>query len=349
MEANHIGWSWWTLKKFNAMNGLFSVPITSEYDYLLRFWKKQATQPSVDFAMKGLMDMAEGLKLENCIYNSGVIDAMFRQVSDSSALLPFAENKIPGRLYAANYDYGRYGVAYSDKEYQNAGGGAWGWNSGDMYRNDGVDIEQCSDTITNGYDVYNIKTGEYIKFTVNVTQSATYRFSVRVAANVDGGIILVTPDNATASFKTIAKTGDGDVPIWKSQDMFDVGLTAGTHTLKFTFFGTGLSFNYVDITNVGPLSVEDEANTPKEFTLAQNYPNPFNPATVINYQLPSNNHVTLKVYDLLGKEVVTLINQEQQAGKYSVQMNGEKLSSGIYFYKLQAGNFVEVKKMTLLK
>ncbi len=131
-------------------------------------------------------------------------------------------------MYAANYDYGRYGVAYSDKEYQNATGGAWGWNSGDMYRNDGVDIEQCSDTITNGYDVYNIFTGEYIKFTVNVTQSATYRFSARVAANADGGVILVTPDISAPNFKTIARTGDGGVPIWKSQDMFDIDLAAAT-------------------------------------------------------------------------------------------------------------------------
>jgi len=347
MEANHIGWSWWTLKKFDAMNGLYSVPTTTEYNYLLRYWKGQAAKPTVEFAMKGLMDMAEGLKLENCIYNSGVSDAMFRQVSNPTISLPFAENKIPGRLYAANYDYGKYGVAYSDKEYQNAIGNAWGWNLGDKYRNDGVDIEQCTDTITNGYDVFNITPGEYIKFTVNVMQSATYKFSARVAAIADGATIVVTPDNASPRFTSIAKTGD--VLTWKTQDLFDIDLTAGTHALRFTFFGSGLSLNYIDLATVGALSVENEANVLKEFALAQNYPNPFNPSTVINYQLPMNNHVSLKVYDVLGKEIATLVDQDQQAGKYSVQMNGEKLSSGIYFYKLQAGNFVEIKKMTLLK
>ncbi|MDP1676776.1 MAG: cellulase family glycosylhydrolase [Bacteroidota bacterium] len=348
LEANHIGWSWWTLKKFNAMNGMYSVPITPEYNYLLRYWSGKADKPSVEFAMKGLMDMAEGLKLEKCIYNSGVIDAMFRQVAESSTL-PFAENKIPGRLYAANYDYGRYGVAYRDNEYQNAGGGAWGWNSGDMYRNDGVDIEKCSDTIGNGYDVFNVKTGEYLKFTVNVTESATYRFSARVAANADGAVILVTPDNSPLSFNTIAKTGDGDVPIWKSQDLFDIDLTAGIHTLKFTFYGTGLSVNYVDLTNVGTLSVKNELNLPKEFALAQNYPNPFNPTTVISYQLSVDSYTTLKVYDLLGKEIATLVNEQKNAGTYSVQVNGEYLPSGMYFYTLQAGSFTSTKKLMLLK
>jgi photosystem II stability/assembly factor-like uncharacterized protein len=90
---------------------------------------------------------------------------------------------------------------------------------------------------------------------------------------------------------------------------------------------------------------------PKQFLLQQNYPNPFNPSTSIQYAISSTQFVTLKVYDLLGREVATLVNEEKPAGSYNAQftINNVQLSSGIYFYKLQAGDFVETKKMILLK
>ena len=72
----------------------------------------------------------------------------------------------------------------------------------------------------------------------------------------------------------------------------------------------------------------------KSFTLEQNYPNPFNPSTVISYQLPVSSDVTLKVYDVLGNEVATLVNEEKSAGSYEVEFSADGLTSGIYFYKL---------------
>jgi photosystem II stability/assembly factor-like uncharacterized protein len=88
---------------------------------------------------------------------------------------------------------------------------------------------------------------------------------------------------------------------------------------------------------------------PSEFTLFQNYPNPFNPSTSIQYQVSSISQVSLKVYDLLGREVATLVNEDKPAGSYEVEFDAKGLSSGIYFYKIQAGSFVETKKMLLLK
>ncbi len=85
------------------------------------------------------------------------------------------------------------------------------------------------------------------------------------------------------------------------------------------------------------------------FSLDQNYPNPFNPATTINYQIPVNGVVSLKVFDLLGREVAQVMNEEQQAGRYSVQFDAKDLSSGLFFYQLQSGNFTGIKKMLLLK
>ncbi len=102
--------------------------------------------------------------------------------------------------------------------------------------------------------------------------------------------------------------------------------------------------------------IEAEVKVPNVFSLEQNYPNPFNPSTVIRYQLPVSSDVTLKVYDILGKEVVTLVDEYKPAGKYEVEFNAlssfrlvRNLTSGTYFYQLQAGSFIETKKMSLLK
>ncbi len=88
---------------------------------------------------------------------------------------------------------------------------------------------------------------------------------------------------------------------------------------------------------------------PEEYHLSQNYPNPFNPSTTINFSIPSAQLVVLKVYNILGQQVKTLINKEMQAGNFKVNFKADNLSSGIYFYKLQAGNFSQVKKMIFLR
>jgi hypothetical protein len=86
-----------------------------------------------------------------------------------------------------------------------------------------------------------------------------------------------------------------------------------------------------------------------DFRLNQNYPNPFNPSTIISYQLPVKSFVSIKVFDILGKEVRTLVNEERDAGRYSFDFDGASLSSGIYFYQIKTGNFSDIKKMILMK
>lgn len=88
---------------------------------------------------------------------------------------------------------------------------------------------------------------------------------------------------------------------------------------------------------------------PDKFELAQNFPNPFNPSTIISYQLPTNGYVTLKIYDLLGQEIATLVNEQKSAGKYEVKFDAGNLASGVYIYRIQAGEFNASKKLMLLK
>ena len=88
---------------------------------------------------------------------------------------------------------------------------------------------------------------------------------------------------------------------------------------------------------------------PTQFALGQNYPNPFNPSTVISYELPTSSEVKLEVYDMLGRKIKTIVSQRQNAGAYSVTFNATTLSSGFYFYRLTAGDFVNTRKMILIK
>ena len=118
----------------------------------------------------------------------------------------------------------------------------------------------------------------------------------------------------------------------------------------FSISGSEMNIYYSTLTDI-----EETENIISDYSLSQNYPNPFNPSTTIKYSISSNvkdrtTNVSLKVFDILGKEVATLVNnKEQNAGNYEVQFNASGLSSGIYFYKLQSGNFVESRKMIILR
>ncbi|MBA3285202.1 MAG: T9SS type A sorting domain-containing protein, partial [Nitrosopumilus sp.] len=95
--------------------------------------------------------------------------------------------------------------------------------------------------------------------------------------------------------------------------------------------------------------VHENTSIPDNFILHQNYPNPFNPKTIINYELGITNFISLKVYDALGNEIMTLTEGKKEVGSYSITFDGANLPSGIYFYKLEANNFSEVKRMIFLK
>ena len=104
----------------------------------------------------------------------------------------------------------------------------------------------------------------------------------------------------------------------------------------------------------GPTGVEDPAAVPTEYSLSQNYPNPFNPITTIKYNIPAgvnseSSMVNVGVFDILGREIAVLVNKKQKSGSYEVEFNADQYPSGVYFYKLDAGDYKEVKKMVLLK
>ena len=152
-------------------------------------------------------------------------------------------------------------------------------------------------------------------------------------AMTDGGVSLST-NNGTR---------------WSSTGLTGTGVYAlavsGANLVAGTYGGVWIRPLSEMITSVegGPTDL------PSHFSLGQNFPNPFNPSTNISFSLPSKSFVSLKVFDALGKEVETPINQEKPAGTYQVSFDASKLSSGVYFYRLMAGGFTQVKKMLMMK
>ncbi len=111
------------------------------------------------------------------------------------------------------------------------------------------------------------------------------------------------------------------------------------------------NYRYLGELNVGVnfTGIIDLHHSPLSYELSQNYPNPFNPTTRIGFQIPKTGFVSLKIFDLLGKEVAGLVNEEKQAGNYEVTWNAAGFSSGLYFYQLRAGNYFITKKMVIVK
>lgn len=153
-----------------------------------------------------------------------------------------------------------------------------------------------------------------------------------------------------ANFKTIPHEwvnigfveGSGTTSEPQSYSLEDRNVSYGKYLYRLKQIDHDGSFAYSN-------QLEVEIELPTEFALLQNYPNPFNPITVINYQVPINCFVMLKIYDALGNEIVTLVHEEKTAGSFNVAFDGSKYTSGVYYYRFTAGNFFETKKFILLK
>jgi photosystem II stability/assembly factor-like uncharacterized protein len=137
--------------------------------------------------------------------------------------------------------------------------------------------------------------------------------------------------------------GNGTTNESKNYSYEDKNITSGKYQYRLKQIDFNGNYEYHALAN------EIEIGVPKKFNLSQNYPNPFNPTTKINFELPRSSNVKLSVYDITGKLASELINEQRAAGYYTVEFNGSNLASGMYFYRIQAGDFSAVKKMVLVK
>jgi hypothetical protein len=167
--------------------------------------------------------------------------------------------------------------------------------------------------------------------------------SIIIAAHVNG-------DLASAQVQ-ISRSVLGSGGERAANDQFAVAGTAGQMAIGAATNNTvRVDAGFWSQVSLEPVAVESlPDNLPRAFRLDQNYPNPFNPATTIRFALPRTEQVTLKIFDVRGREVATLVNEKMPAGEHSVNFNGQRLASGIYFYRLRAGEFVQQRKLALVK
>ncbi len=252
-EGNGIGWAVWPMKKIESIAGPLSIVKTPEYQSLLDYWNGNGEKPSAAFAKAALMEITEGLKIENCIYQKDVIDAMFRQQT-SNATVPFNTQTIPGVVYATDYDMGVVGQAYFDTDiadFRVSTGNFTAWNSGWSYRNDGVDIEKSEDVVnSNGYNVGWISSDEWMQYDVDIKESGVYSVNVRVAADADGGQFHFTIGDGAISAVTSAPNTNG-WQSWQTVTVPNVVLTPNDKKIRFYADAAGFNLNSFEFVKVG--------------------------------------------------------------------------------------------------
>jgi predicted lipoprotein with Yx(FWY)xxD motif len=184
---------------------------------------------------------------------------------------------------------------------------------------------------------------ELTKFTANILgNKVTLNWQTATEVDNYGFDVERTFSHSTEWQKIGFVQGNGNSNSPKEYSFADNSATSGKYAYRLKQIDNDGTYKYSN-------EIKVDLGIPTEFSLQQNYPNPFNPETVINYQLPVSGNVSLKVFDMLGREVATIVNEVQKAGMYDVSFNGKAFASGTYFYRFQSGNYVKINKMVLMK
>ena len=213
----------------------------------------------------------------------------------------------------------------------------------------GTDMAIVSDATASGGLYLDIRTNtptNTITWTLpSVPQDGTYEIKFGYRCAYDSPKIQFINVNGTQAGEVIF---EGAASQWLEKST-TVDLLAGQNTIQLQLSWGWMHLDYMAVPTEIVVGVDDLSGTPTEYSLHQNYPNPFNPETTIEFVIPKSSFVNLSIYDVLGRKVVTLINRELNAGNYSIPFKASTLASGVYFYRLETGNFSEIKKMMLLK
>ena len=250
LEKNNIGWAFWPMKKVENIAGVTSVTMNPEYRKLLEYWKNGGEKPTPAVAKKALMQLAEDYKMENLEVKTDVIDAMFRQVQTEETK-PYKNNILPGIIHAVNYDLGTNSFAYYDNDvvnYKTVTGKFEAWNKGYEMRNDGVDIEKCSDHEGVGFSVGFIEAGEWLQYTIN-SKAVNFNMDIRYSSASDTGKLALEDQfgNVLAMIE-LPTTGGKD--IWKTITIKNIVLKKGSNSFRMKFENGGFNLNYFEFQEV---------------------------------------------------------------------------------------------------
>lgn len=248
LEQNHIGWSWWPEKKLGSNNPL-QIKAPAKYEDLLQYGRTGQPVITANEGIDILMQLARATRVENNIVHRDVIDAMFRQVR-SRETLPFRPHRINSDLivYASDYDLGREGIAYHD----NIAATYWvsdqkrvNWNEGGQYRNDGVDIGVCTDSLSNGYSVGWTESGEWLQYTVTAARAASYHVAIRAKGGEEPSQLSITVgDSKDAEMIDIPANA-----AWSTYMLPAIQLSQGVNHIRLNILKGGMDISYLRISS----------------------------------------------------------------------------------------------------
>lgn len=250
MEKNNIGWAFWPMKKIENLAGVTSVSTTPEYEQLLDYWKNGGTKPTEAFAKSALMQIAENFKMERLTVRYDVIDAMFRQVQTTDTK-KYKNHMLPGKVFATDFDLGQNRYAYFDHDVANFDGTKFTkWNKGGLMRNDGVDIQSCNDSVTNGFQVGFIEDDEWLQYTIELASEKVFDVDIRYSSEEAGGKLFLKDENGKIS-ETMEIPFSGGVDNWQTLTLKNVVLKQGVNKIRVYFENGNFNFNFLEFKEPG--------------------------------------------------------------------------------------------------
>ncbi|MFY0672038.1 MAG: cellulase family glycosylhydrolase [Bacteroidia bacterium] len=305
-----IGWAMWPVKKIESISGIMAIEKPEGYQEILDFYNGGSEQPSKDVAREALFQLARNTNMSNCEIHTDVIDAMTRQVY-SKKTLPYKNHKIPGIIYASDFDYGQLHFAYYDDEYANysvSSGNYTPWNNGWAYRNDGMDIEATDNNAlnSNGYNLGWLRTGEWAQYTISDLTPGVYSIRARVASGGSGGFIrFMSGESGISERAFVGPTGGWDS--WKNLKVENIVLTEDDKHLRFFIDKEGYNLASFEF-------IKEEVATSEvvsQFTFAK---------TIGEYQIEFNAN---KPFKSLGEANFSVYADGTELTVKSVQLNSE--------------------------
>ncbi len=324
----------------NSQDGVFfteTVPVTGGKNYAASVWIK-TSQIKKDSVFKQQWGLKFVVTWHSKLFTDG---GGWNQEAGTDYFIPLKDTAS---------DWTQYSWILSAPTGKNIVGaslraGAWNNFQGISYWDDLV----LNEIVTGFVATYSYTLSGKI-FSLGIVKVGTIKDTTFTISNT-GNQPLVISEFKSNSPTFVVKPAQQTIALGGTQkDTIRFSPTAvGNITAKIVIISNSVPDTISVSGNATLTGVAEDLPLPTVYSIAQNFPNPFNPTTMINYQLPMTNHVSLKVYDAIGREVATLVNEVKEAGSYSAQFDASKFSSGIYFYMIKAGNFTATKKLVLIK
>ena len=348
IKYNPSGFQQW-LQIYNSSSPSIDVPIDMNIDDAGNVYITGA----VSFNIGTIKYNTDGALQWDAIYNySGDFDAG-NSITNDAAGNVYVTGVSQSGTFESTSDYAtiKYNSLGDEIWVQRYNGSANNWDEANSIALDNagnVYVTGFSTTNTN-YDFTTIKYSqppipiELTSFTLNVTNVGDVVLNWSTATETNNQLFEIERRTNDGEYYTIGNVeGSGTTTSPKEYSFIDQMVESGEYYYRLKQIDFSGAYEYSNEISVEVTSILTSS-------LVQNYPNPFNPFTTIQYSIPKQSIVTLRVYDVLGNEVAALVNEEKTAGTYEINFNASALSSGIYYYRLQAGSFVQTKKLVLLK